>query len=502
MRVVHRRLRAGSEGLGVGLLLVLSVLPGVAWAQAGEVSSEASAEASTGDATTRDDTTPTTPAVTPVDEGERATVVTVPAAPATDEVQPGWARVHARHDAIFSWAPRYRLDVSRGPLGVEQQLWRRVETMPLYDRVSLDATYRIDETTSIALHASAWGALNLLEDAGGGFAAGDVAIGYAELSLGPVQLWLGRRFVTYGPPGGVHVDGGGASARTSFGLYVDGFVGRPVTPVRASLLGPSPSFEGASIAYGARVGWSQPGLFSAAASYAELWAGGIAASRVVDVVASGDPLGVLHLDGALKLDVDDVGVVQASIAASAELARELTIGAEYLHVEPGRWIPATSILSVFETTTFDEAMIGATVRPTRQLAFRLEAAGRLYSGAQQGEPTLGYRADLTARLAPVQDYDPALRVLVSRRDDGTIGYTLLEAGGAFDLIAAVLSLTLDGAFAIDDQGARLSMIGRASVDATPHRDVTVGGTLALAHTPFSEAELRAMIRARWTPEVE
>lgn len=444
-------------------------------------------------------------AVVPVDEGERTDVAptptpaaATPAAPAADA--PSWGHVRSRIDAIFSWAPRYRLQTSADPLGLEQELWRRVEMLALYHRVGLDATLRIDPSASVGLHFSGWGSLDLLADSSGAVAAGDVAIGYVELSVQPVEVWVGRRFLPYGPPGGVHVDGGGAAVRSSFGLYADAFVGRPVTPTRSSLLGPQTSFEGSRVAYGARVGWSEPGTFSASASYTELWAEGIVGSRTIDVAATGDP-GPLHLEGTLKLDVASLGVVHAGVGVSAELVRELTVDADYLHVEPGRWIPTYSILSVFETSTFDEATAGATLRVSRTVALRLELAGRLYSGVRANEPTLGYRTDLTFRLAPRADRDPSARVLVSRRDDGTLGYTLVEIGGAVSPVD-MLVVALDGALALDDAGGRLSTIGRASLDAVPRNDLAVGATIAVARTPFAESEVRAMVRARWSPEAE
>lgn len=408
-------------------------------------------------------------------------------------------RARARHDAVLSWAPRYRLDTSTDPLGLEQQLWRRVETLPLYHRVALDASGLLDGRVS--LHLSGWGALDLFADSSGSVAAGDLAIGYVELDLAPVQLWAGRRFVAYGPPGGLHVDGGGVSARAPFGLVAEAFVGRPVTPARASLLGPEPSFEGAAAAWGGRVAYADSGTLAVSAGYAEAWRHGIAESRTIDLAGSWDP-GAVRVEAGAKVDARALGVAQARVGVAWAVLRELSVDADYLHLEPGRWIPAWSILSVFDTSTFDEIGAGVTVRPLRALALRAEGAARVYSASAQAddEPRAGYRLDASARVLPQPGAGPRVRVAVSRRDDGTLGYTVLTAGAAFDPLDRVVA-TVDGAFAIDDQGGRESALGRASVDWSAFDDWAFGLTFAVARTPLALAETRAMLRIRWTPEV-
>lgn len=401
---------------------------------------------------------------------------------------------------MIGFSSRYRLDTATDPLGLEQQLWRRVDVLPFYHRLSVDGALRLDEGITLSLHFSGWGTANLLADEGGGVAAGDVVLGYLELAVGPAALWAGRRFVAYGPPGGLQIDGGGVSVRSTQGLFADAFVGRPVTPARSSLLGPEPSFEGVGVAYGARVGYDDPGVFAASAGYAEVWGRGMLGSRTVDVASTWDP-GPVAVEGGIKLDVMSPAVVMARLALTVPILRELSLDADYLHLEPGRWIPVWSILSAFETSTFDEASVGATVRVTRTFSVRAEGAARFYTGEVQGSLRAGYRADLVARLVPGRDRGPTLRVLASRRDDGVVGYTLVTAGVATDLLPEVVVLALDGALALDDTGGRVSLFGRASLDATPGAEWTIGATASLGQTPTTDTDIRAMLRARWAPEV-
>jgi len=400
----------------------------------------------------------------------------------------------ARHDVLVRWAPRYRLESEANPIGLEEQLWRRIEVLPMYHRVSLDVSDLIEG--HLSLHLAGWGALDLFADSDGGVGAGDIAIAYADVTFEPVTLWAGRRFVTYGPPGGMHVDGGGVSVHADMGLIAEAFVGRPVTPTRTVLLGPQTSFEGAALAYGARIGYSDPGRVGLSAAFTETWGHGIVGSRVVDSVAYWHP-GDVEFEGGLKLDVLDVGVLQGQLTARWRPAREGEVDVGYSHLEPGRWIPRWSILSVFETSTFDELVVGGTLRPVRPLALRLVASGRLYDRVQSDEPNLGYRVALYGRVTPDGAGAPSLRAVIDRRDDGVIGYTLLQAGVALDLIEE-LGVGVDGSYAIDDAGRRESILGRVSADYRPASEWTLGATLSVAATPIAPDELRALFHLRWS----
>lgn len=430
-----------------------------------------------------------------IPEAEPVSIDPGHAAVARPSRAPSATRMHyrARHDVLVRWAPRYRLESDANPLGLEAQLWRRIEVLPMYHRVALDVTELADGHMSF--HFAGWGALDLFADSEGGVAAGDVAIAYADVQLEPVTLWVGRRFLTYGPPGGMHVDGGGAVARSDFGLIAEAFVGRPVTPTRTTLLGPQTSFAGAEISYGGRLAYSDPGRLGLSAAYAESWGHGILGSRIVDSVAYWYP-GDVHFEGALKFDLIGLGVLQGQLTARWRPAREVDVDLGFTHLEPGRWIPRWSILSVFETSTYDELAAGGTWRPVRTLALRLVASGRRYDRVGSNEPNLGYRMALYTRVRPLGTRGPRVRVIVDRRDDGVLGYTLLQAAVALDLIDE-LGVGLDGSFAIDDDGERESVLGRVSGDYRPSSDWTLGVTLSIARTPIAPAELRALLRARW-----
>jgi len=443
----------------------------------------------------------------PADEASERQVSISPAAssaPQEPDDTVRWLVARARYDVLIGWASRYQLTTSTDGLGLEQLLWRRVDVLPFYHRLAVDGTLRLDRGVALSLHFSGWGTANLLADQGGGVAAGDVVVGFLELDIAPpgseapVSLWVGRRFVTHGPPGGIQLDGGGGRIGSRLGVFAELFVGRPVTPTRSSLLGPEPSFEGASVAYGARVGYDDPGVFVASAAYAELWGQGMLGSRTVDVTSLWDP-GPISVEGSLKLDVTSPAVVLARVAAVVPVVRELSIDLEGQHLEPARWIPPWSILSAFEASTFDEVAGGATVRLAPGLAARAQGAARIYVGEVPGEVRVGYRAEALLRLVPVRDdASTTFRVLASRRDDGVLGYTLVTAGLSTAPIP-VLRIAIDGALAVDDDADRLSVSGRASFDASPGAEWTIGAWASVARTPTTDTDARAMIRARWEP---
>jgi hypothetical protein len=101
---------------------------------------------------------------------------------------------------------------------------------------------------------------------------------------------------------------------------------------------------------------------------------------------------------------------------------------------------------------------------------------------------------------PGADGGPSLRLTGSRRDDGVVGYTVVTAGGAVEVVHGMI-VALDGAFAVDDAGARLSTIGRANLDLEVARGLGIGATISIARAPIVDAELRAMLRLRWNAEV-
>ncbi|MFO0605116.1 MAG: hypothetical protein U0324_18185 [Polyangiales bacterium] len=407
--------------------------------------------------------------------------------------------VRVRLDAVFRGVPRYVLTASDQQANAPERYWRAVTLAPLVARANLDAQNLLGGR--LETHLSAWGAVDLALAEPGSYAAGDLAVAWARATLGPWSLWAGRRFVPWGPPGGLHVDGIGGEARAG-GFAVEVMVGRPVTPAWGALVGAQPGFDGVTAAAGARVAWAMPGRVMASAAYVERWAYGVAGVRAVSLDAVATPNERLDLRGSLVLDATGAGVTQAGADVDWSPGSWGSLGVGYAHVDPARLIPRWSILSVFVTDVFDEARAWAVLRPARAITLRVEGAGQRYAApGTQDDARWGHRVEAALRLASA-DRRRTGTLSASRRDDGVRPLTLVRAAGLWTLPRDV-AVALELAAALDDDStasARTSLYGRASVEVPLGRAWRAGASLDGVRSPIAAAELRGMAHASWTFE--
>ncbi len=407
--------------------------------------------------------------------------------------------VRVRLDTVFRGVPRYVLSTADAQASAADRYWREVTLAPLMARATLDARGLLHG--HLEAHLNAWGAIDLAVTDPQTYAAGDLAVAWARATAGPWALWAGRRFVPWGPPGGLHVDGLGAEARAG-GFSVEAMVGRPVTPAWGAMVGAQPSFDGVTVAAGARVGWVSPGVAMASVSYVERWAKGIPGVRALSVDASLTPGERLDLRGGLVLDAGGVDVSQASADVDWMAASWATVSAGYAHVDPARLIPRWSILSVFATDVFDEARASFVWRPARAVSLRLEGAGQRYAlpGSQE-DARWGHRVDASLRLTS-RDRRRQGTLSASRRDDGVRPLTLVRVAGMWT-VARDVGLALEFTAALDDDSpssSRTSLYGRASFEVPLGAGWRAGASLDGARSPIAVAEVRGMAHASWTYE--
>jgi hypothetical protein len=425
---------------------------------------------------------------------------------AAEEGPPSGWRTRLRLDTILRWAPRYVVDVEQTVWGADQLYWRRVDALPLYLRVGLDSSWQQAEQGPMAadLHLAAWAGLDTtlgLDDMG--LAAGDFAVAYGRFAYGPASVWVGRRFITWGPPGGLQLDGGGVEVGSRIGLAGEVVVGRPVTPVYDSLMGVRPSFEGATLAYGARIHYRHPGLASASLAYTEQWARGIATDRLLSAEVTAVPTRRLDLRGSIVFDPVDLAVEQASAQIFVLAISQLELDTGYTFTDPTRLLPTWSILNSFASGAFHEASLGATVSIGAAHFVRAEGAARYYvvPGRDDDEATWwGYRADLVYRWLP-QHRRYQLRAGASRRAEDLAGLTVVH--GAFGwAFATRFQLAFEGAISIDDnrERARDSYLGRLTFEVALRHDWHLGASVDAARTAFVDAEVRGMLHASWRPQ--
>jgi hypothetical protein len=417
----------------------------------------------------------------------------------------GW-HTRLRLDTVLRWAPRYVVEVDQTAWGAAQLFWRRVDTLPLYLRVGLDSSWQqADEGRMAAdLHIAAWAGLDTMigiEDMG--LVAGDFAAAYGRFVYGPASVWAGRRFITWGPPGGLQIDGGGVEVGSRIGLAGEVVVGRPVTPVYETLMGVRTSFEGATLAYGARLHYRHPGLVSASLAYTEQWAAGIPTDRLLSAEVTAVPTRRLDLRGSLVFDPVDLAVEQASAQLFVLAIEQLEVDAGYAFTDPTRLLPLWSILGSFASGAFHEASLGLTVSVGAAHFLRVEGAARYYlvPGRQDDESDWwGYRADLVYRWLP-QHRRYQIRAGASRRAEDLAGLTVIH-GAASWAFATRFQLAFEGAISIDDdrERARDSYLGRLTFEVALGHDWHLGASVDAARTAFVDAEFRGMLRASWRPE--
>lgn len=407
-------------------------------------------------------------------------------------------RIRVRSDTVIRWQPRYVFTTDETQIDRSQGFWQRVDELPLYERLSLDARDLADGHVDV--HLSAWGLLDLTFDDEGGIAAGDFAQAYVRGEVGPVEAWGGRRFLSWGVPGGLHLDGGGVGARTDFGLHAQAIVGRPVTPRVRGLLGASPDFTREQIAYGALIGFTDPRKGSVSAAYVER-RGDMIPMRTISVDGTWRPHARVDLGASVALDAPDtgIGISQATAQASWLASNEWTFDLFYTHRDPRRLIPSWSLLSVFATSIYHEAALGGTWRFGDGLAVRAEGGLRHFDMPDRSQlvddPEWGYRAEVSLRALPIEGR-PQYRIMYSRRDDGTIAYNLADVGVSWRAWQALV-LAVQGTFAIDDEGERDSVLARVTAEYPIADGWALAATVDWARTPIASSELRGLVRATW-----
>lgn len=409
------------------------------------------------------------------------------------------SQVRVRIDSVFRGVPRYVLTASDQQASAADRYWRTVTLAPIMARATLDA--RGLAGGHLEAHLNAWGAVDLAVADPQTYAAGDLAVAWARYAAGPWGAWAGRRFVSWGAPGGVHVDGIGAEV-TAGGFNAEVMVGRPVTPAYGALVGAQPSFDGVSAAFGARVGWMQAGTFAASASYLERWAYGVAGVRALSLDASFTPTERLDMRAAIVVDAAGGGVTQASADLDWTPASWGLVGLGYAHVDPSRLIPKWSILSVFATQVFDELRGAFTWRPARVVSLRIEGAGQRYDVPGSNEDARwGSRVEAMLRVTS-RDRTRQGTLSASRRDDGVRPLTLVRVAGMWTLPRDV-GVALEGAAALDDDdpsSSRTSLYARAAVEVPLGRGWRIGAAVDGVRSPIALSEVRALAHGSWTYE--
>lgn len=401
------------------------------------------------------------------------------------------ARVRVRHDTVLRYLPRYELTVDNAAASSSSRYWRRIDELPIYELLSLDADGLREGTTEA--HISAWGAWDLTIPEDGDVLSGDFATAWARTRMRPFALWAGRRFVTWGVPGGLHVDGLGVELQTDFGLHVELIGGRPVSAV-GTTLGSHSEFESPKGVYGVRVGYEEPGTLAASVSYLERWMEGIAADRAIMGTVSFRPFSRLDMLATATFDVN-AGVEEARAQIAYLIVDELEPDIAYIHADPQKLLPAWSLLSMFATAVYDEAELGATVRVSEQVAGRAELALRhsYVPGGNDADTYWGYRANLLVRWRPVVGRTEFVGE-VSRRNEADTTLMVGRLGAAFEPIHPLRLAATIGVAADEHDSERTALLLRGAAEMPFGSSWSTALTVDVARTPIALEEVRALLR--------
>jgi hypothetical protein len=406
-------------------------------------------------------------------------------------------RVRVRSDTVLRSVPRYELtlDPTRG--AGEAEYFRRVDQVLLYERIVLDAQHLHDDTLEV--HISAWGQADLLAEQDAALASGDFATAWARYRLLPsVSAWGGRRFITWGVPGGLHLDGAGGELRTREGLTVEAVAGRPVV-TSFSTLGPHSDFTQPAGAAGLKLGFDRPGEVALAASYLERWVEGLASDRALMFTAFARPHERVDLAASTTVDVR-AGLEEARARVTYLISDALQPDLNFLFVDPQKLLPDWSLFSVFETETYGELGLGASWRMSRSFSARLEGAARRAQlpSAASDDADWGSRVQLALRVRPVVGHDYVFEL--GRREVTGTRLTHARLGASFEVLRR-LRLAPQVGLAIDElDSSRTALLLRGSAELPIAGAWHTGFVFDFARTPIALGEVRALLQLTYRPE--
>jgi hypothetical protein len=412
---------------------------------------------------------------------------------AQDREQP--ERIRIREDTILNSTPRYELRLSDTATSSSARFWHRVDQLPVYERVSLDADGLMHGPLDV--HILAWGAGDALMPQHGPVASGDFATAYAHAQLlPPLSAWGGRRFIVWGLPGGLHLDGIGVEQRSEIGLHFEAVAGRPVTPVFTTL-GSHSEYEQPTFASGASAGYESPGKLSAGLSFMQRTAHGIVADRTVMGTLAYRPYERLDLLASGSVDVA-AGLQEARAQVAYLLVDDVEPDLSYVHADPQKLLPSWSILSMFASDAYDEGAAGVTTRFSQAVTGRVEVAVRhaYLPGNKQHDDAFGYRTDASVRVAPVPRGTDFV-VELSRRDLAPTALLVARIAVSFAAYRALRVAPELGAAIDEHDTARSALLVRGAAELPIDAHWRTALTLDFARTPIALAEVRSMLRVSY-----
>lgn len=232
--------------------------------------------------------------------------------------------------------------------------------VPVYESLSLNATFVRPYTDGIRIVFAGWGGL-LWDVPSSANWSGDVDLGYVEGGFlrRRLQLRVGRQLIFGGAARNAQIDGGSATVRIYRGLHLSGYGGLPVTPrfgvSRGDLIFGGRLFYRHAI--GAEVGFS----------FNQINQAGQIARQDVAIDAHYSPHPKLALNAYALFAIPERRFAEIDVSAMWLHSGNFQMWADYRRTAPDLFLPLNSVLAVFSQETRDEAGANLFVRPNRRL---------------------------------------------------------------------------------------------------------------------------------------
>ena len=232
--------------------------------------------------------------------------------------------------------------------------------VPVYESLSLMATFKRPYTDGIRVVFSGWGGLQW-DVPSSVLWSGDVDAGYVEGSFvrRRVLVRIGRQMVFGGAARNAHVDGANATLRIYRGLHLTGYAGLPVTPRFGVSRG--------DFIFGGRMFYRHAIGAEFGVSFNQIHDVGRIARQDLAVDAHYSLHPKLALNGYALFSLRELRIAEVDVSAMWLPSVDVQVWADYRRTAPDLFLPLNSVLAVFSQETRDEAGASLFVRPNRRL---------------------------------------------------------------------------------------------------------------------------------------
>ncbi len=336
---------------------------------------------------------------------------------------------------------------------------------------------------------------------------GDVQAANVRIHRGPVSVKVGRQMVAGGAARFARFDGALGELELGKGLDARAYFGLSVLPrwdqrpsyrylgaVSSEVMRSPDAYADLTrldhFLFGGRLGFASDDA-AVGLSFHEAHETGGLAHRNLALDGRAALEDATEVRGVALVDLDSRRVADLRVSVGTTPVPALDASVELSHSEPSLLLSRQSVLSVFNTTSFEEALVVATIRTPWPVVLDGEAGVEVYS---EGGP--GARARGTARFTLSRAHHAFALVSYERLLAPDNGYQAVRSSLSSRLVRAVTG-TLDLYEYYYDR-AIADYRSSSVFAATLRREFDVGldvmAGASLSHTPYASLEAQAELR--------